>query len=180
MVIVNEAICGSTMTKNPNLPDSDDTNRLYAFSVERYKHVPVDADYITLWFGINDATTRELGTINDNTNETFYGAWNLVLQYLIEHHPYAKIGIIVTNGTRVDVFKQAIRDVALKFGIPTLDMVKDSQVPPIFERDASLGYSSVIQGIRSNAFRVSETDGHPNPKAHEYESFFIENWLRSL
>ena len=35
-------------------------------------------------------------------------------------------------------------------------------------------------GQRINTFRVAKNNGHPNEKAHEYQSTFIENWLRSL
>ncbi len=46
MTLVNEAVSGSVFT---NI-----TGRLSPFSVERYKAVPKDADYITLMFGLNE------------------------------------------------------------------------------------------------------------------------------
>lgn len=69
MILVNEAKSGSTITNTGKRTD--------AFSIDRYKQIPKDADYITLKFGINDDKDHEnakLGTINDSDNTTFYGA----------------------------------------------------------------------------------------------------------
>ena len=77
MTVINEAKCGSTMT--------DLSTRKDAFSIERYKRIPEDADYITLCFGINDDDSHQkapLGTIEDTSTNTFFGAWNTVLAYL--------------------------------------------------------------------------------------------------
>ena len=80
---------------------ADLSTRKDAFSIERYKIIPKDADYITLSFGINDDNLHQgapIGEIKDTETSTFLGAWNTVLEYLITNHPYAKIGIIVPNG----------------------------------------------------------------------------------
>lgn len=157
MTIINEAISGSIMALSKAYVDDPthvDIGSKYPFSYQRYMNVAQDADYITLWFGINDAALTYLGTINDTTNETFYGAWNVVLEYFIKNRPLAKIGIIVTNGS-TDEYRQAVRDVAQKWGIPYLDMTKDAQVPPIFGRDASLGYSPIAENLRSTRFHVT-------------------------
>jgi len=184
MDIVIDAINGSIMALDKTYvadPENVPINTKYPFSYQRYLSAEfADADYITLWFGINDAHNTNLGTIDDTTNETFYGAWNVVLEYFITHYSFAKIGIIVTNGSNSTEYKQAVRDVAQKWGIPYLDMTKNVQIPPIFERDSSLKYSSVAQSVRTSAFVVSQNNRHPNAKAHEYESYFIEDWLRTL
>lgn len=54
----------------------------------------------------------EIGTINDNTNTTFYGAWNMTLNYLIKNYPFAHIGIIVSNGCETDDYRVATIAVA--------------------------------------------------------------------
>ena len=157
MTIINEAISGSIMALSKAYVDDPENVPIgskYPFSYQRYMNVAQDADYITLWFGINDAALTYLGTINDTTNETFYGAWNVVLEYFIKNRPLAKIGIIVTNGSTAE-YRQAVRDVAQKWGIPYLDMTKDAQVPPIFGRDASLGYSPIAENLRSTRFHVT-------------------------
>lgn len=182
MTLINEALCGSIMALDKSYVANKDTiseSTRSPFSLKRYKAIPEDADYITIWFGINDTSHTNLGTIDDTTNETFYGAWNVVLEWLITNRPYAKIGIIITNGAGSD-YREAERKVAEKWGIPYLDMMGNKQVPVIFGRESSLGLSSKANSLRSASFRVTPSNGHPNIQAHEYQSTFIENFLRSL
>lgn len=173
MEVINEAKSGTCMAFNND----------GAFSNTRYKEIPADADYITFWFGINDWHGKiPLGEIDNNTdNTTFYGAWNLVLDYIIKNHPYAKLGIIITN-VASEEYRNAEIAIAKKFGIPYLDMMGDYQVPVIFGRNADMGLSPEIEAFRKEKFYVSNDplNDHPNQYAHEYQSYFIENWLRSL
>ena len=163
-------------------------------SVLNYTEIDSDADYITMYFGINDSHNAPsasgsdgetlvgeipLGTINDTTANTFYGAWNIALPYLVEHHPYAKIGIIVSNGCDNDNYRIATIDCAKKWGIPYIDLNGDERTP-MMNRSTNPNISSQMKTLKNNAFRVSSTNAHPNAKAHEYESWFIENFLRSL
>ena len=174
MKIINEAKCGSTMTNRVVRKD--------AFSIERYKSIPADADYITLCFGINDDELHQgsvIGSIDDTENTTFFGAWNLVLEYLITHHPYAKIGIIVPNACTTP-YTDAIRKVARKWGIPTLDIAGDYGVPLMNRIGDKTETCAEARKLRNKQFATGERNGHPSAKAHEYESTFIENWLRSL
>ena len=168
MNIITNAISGSTITnidgKNP-------------FSVDRYKNLGDNLDYILLWFGINDSEHATLGTIKDTDNTTFYGAWNIVLEYLITNYPTTKIGIVVTynGGTN---FREAVRLIAKKWAIPTLDWMGDANVPMISGRESGFGLSDVAKNIRRNTFLV---DGvHPNDKGYQYISTVVENFLRSL
>ncbi len=180
MTLVNEAKCGTTMALTKEYVDGQQSiGYKTPFSYQRYASIPDDADYITLWFGINDANHTYLGTISDSENTTFYGAWNMVLEYLIEHHPYAKIGIVITESCAAP-YRNAVRECALKWGIPYLDMMGDDKVPVIFGRASSLGLCQRARELRTAAFEVSSSNQHPNLKAHEYQSTFIENWLKSL
>ena len=174
MNIVNEAKCGNTITNLPNRPN--------AFSIARHQGLPADADYITLHFGINDDDAHQkspIGGITDTENTTFYGAWNVTLRYLITHHPYAKIGIIVPNGcTRP--YTDAIRAVARRWGIPYLDLPGDYAVPLLNRVADKDEICAEARSIRNEQFSVSEKNRHPNVRAHEFESTVIEHWLRSL
>ena len=178
MIIVNEAVSGSNMTYISERHNSWENG---CFSANRYKNIPSDADYITLYFGINDDNySAPIGTIDDEVNTTFYGAWNIVLEYLIENHPFAKIGIIITNGSSKK-YTDAERAISRKWGIPYLDMEADYQHVPLMQRVTER--TEVCQKaleLRKKAFAVSDSNTHPNAKAHEYESTFIENWLRTL
>ena len=169
MTIVNEAIGGTTMCGTVE----------NAFSIDRYKAIPSNADYITLYFGINDNHQGvSIGTIDDADNTTFIGAWNVVLEYLIEHHPAAHIGIIVTNGASEEITAATIA-VAKKWGIPYLDF-NSEQVPLMLRVTGRSDVCDRARDLRAAAFRISETNTHPNVAAHRYESTFIENWLRTL
>ena len=174
MTVVNEAKCGNTITNLPNRPN--------AFSIARHQGLPADADYITLHFGINDDDAHQkspIGEITDTENTTFYGAWNVTLRYLITHHPYAKIGIIVPNGcTRP--YTDAIRTVARRWGIPYLDLPGDYAVPLLNRVADKDEICAEARSIRNEQFSVSEKNRHPNVRAHEFESTVIEHWLRSL
>ena len=176
MTIINEAVSGSTMANNSKASAG-------SFSISRYKNIVTnhpDVDYITLYFGINDDNySSELGTINDEVNTTFYGAWNIVLEYLITNLPYTKIGIIVTNGSNPK-YTNATREIAKKWGIPMLDLELDYNVPLMHRATERPELCAKVIELRENAFRISKTNRHPNVKAHEYESTFIENFLRSL
>lgn len=176
MVVVNEAISGSTMTHIDG--------RTNAFSDTRYQNIP-DADYITLKFGINDDSTHQnvpIGTIDDATNDTFYGAWNVVLDYLIRNHLDTKIGIIITNGSTLDIVNATIA-IAEKWGIPYLNEATGEQCSFVF-RSNRTNIPSGIRNAKNNNWYVSTTEGqvnhHPNVKAHEFESTVVEAWLRTL
>lgn len=163
---------------------------------DNYTKIDSDVDYITLYFGINDSHHRpkstgsdgedqsgiiELGDIDDNTNATFYGAWNLTLDYLIKNYPFAHIGIIVSNGCETDDYRVATIAVAKKFGIPYIDLNGDEKTPCML-RSTNSSISASIRTERTKAMSVNYSGGnsHPSSKAHEYQSYFIENFLRSL
>ena len=174
MYVINEAVGGSTMARWEG--DSDTSS----FSRVRYQNIPSDADYITLKFGINDENKNiPIGTIDSNDVYTFYGAWNTVMSYIIEHHPKAKIGIIISNGIYNQDYVNATRNIAEKYGIPYLDEQQDKKVP-LLNRVYRTGVSATIRDFRNTTFRISATNTHPNVDAQEYESTFVENFLKSL
>ena len=173
MDIVNEAVNGSTMCLN------DGTHNAFSTANGRYTQIPSDADYITLYFGINDGNySSPIGTINDTDNTTFYGAWNVVLDYLMRNHPYAKIGIIVTNGTSM-AYINAEKAIAEKWGIPYLDM--NAVQTPVMNRSNNQSIINEVREFRTQVFSVNApSNTHPSALAHEYESTFIEAFLRRL
>lgn len=172
MDVINLAQGGMTMC-NIN------GDRANSLSNTVYRNIPLDADYITIKLGINDHNFNSpLGTIDDTTTTTFYGAYNVVLDYITQNCPFAKIGIIVTNGSSKE-YTDATLAIAKKWGIAFIDEVNDPSVP-LLHRVQREGVSQAIYQRKLEAFRVSETNTHPNTKAQYYEASFIENWLRSL
>ena len=191
LTVINEAISGSTMGAG--------VNGINPFSDARYTAIPTDTDYITLEFGINDAGHGvPIGTIDDTTNETFYGAWNVVLEYFAKHFPFAHIGIIVGPGMQTTTGQQyanAEIDIAKKWGIPYLNIQFESgngKIPLMLRTsnpdvNATITVDGTTMPLKSYINQIqyvnpSETtpNYHPNEKAHEFESTFIEAWLRTL
>ena len=177
MTIINDGLSGSTMAE---IKSGDSYETTPFCDVSRYQSIPEDTDYITLWFGINDANHCLLGTIDDSTGATFYGAWNVVLDWIIQNRPNAKIGIIITN-LSTDTFREATREIAKKWGIPFLDMMGDYQVPVLIGgREDDLGLDSDVASARTAHWRIASDNMHPTVAAHRYESTFIEAFLRRL
>lgn len=172
MDVVNMAVGGMTMAH------IEGRNNDFCTSV--YQNVGADADYITLKFGINDNNQSvPIGTIDDNVDTTFYGAWNKVLAWLIENRPTAKIGIIVTNGLSSNDYAVATIAIANKYGLPYLNEWSGEQVPVLI-RSGRTDVLNSIKNIRYLTFRVTESNSHPNVACHEYESTFVETWLKTL
>lgn len=193
MIIQHMAVGGRTIATPSDLSFTNafsNVNNQTANS--NYTQIDEDADYITLYFGINDShhagvgddgedTSGKIpmGTIDDTSINTFYGAWNVVVKWIIENRPFAKLGIIVSNGMGVDTYRQAEIEIANKWGIPYIDLNGDERTP-LMLRSTNPNISDEAKNARNLSQRVSETNQHPNLKAHEYESTFIENFLRSL
>lgn len=179
MTFINAGISGSIMALDKTYVDDPDNVPITTrnpFSYQRYLNVPADTDYLTIWFGINDSGHTYLGTISDETNESFYGAWNVVLRYFLTNYPFMKIGIIVTVGP-TEEYRQAVRDVAEKWGYPYLDWPNDKKVPAFFDR---IGMSEEAKALRREAFGFTTYSSHPSPQWHEYASTIYENFLMSL
>ena len=166
-----------------------------AFSNDIYKQIDQDVDYITLYFGINDSHHRPgsncsdgedesgiitLGSIDDTENHTFFGAWNHVMSYLIQNYPFAHIGILVSNGCETDDYRLAEIAIAKKWGIPYLDLNGDANTPAMI-RSTNPEILEEVRLARTKAFAVHYgVNTHPNAKAHLYESYAIEEFLRRL
>lgn len=160
-----------------------------------YQNIPADVDYITIYLGINDSHHASgssgsdgedvtgvipIGTVDDTTTATFGGAWNVVLSWLITNRPKAHIGIIVSNGVDSVAYRNLTIDIAKKYGIAYIDLNGDERTPAMI-RPQNNDISSAVKTALINKWAVDpSTNTHPNTDAHEYESFFIENFLRSI
>lgn len=166
-----------------------------------YQNIPEDADYITIYLGINDSHHRSsssggdgedntgiipIGTIDDITVYTYYGAWNVVLTWLLENRPFAHIGIIVSNGCDTAEYRIAQLDIAKKYGIPYIDLNGDERTPTMIRSqnpNISQAVKNIVdkkQAVDYDGSKTGSVNLHPNDYAHEYESYFIENFLRSI
>ena len=158
-----------------------------------YQNIPADVDYITIYLGINDSHHASgggdgedptgyipIGTVNDDTTDTFGGAWNVVLSWLIENRPNAHIGIIVSNGCDSDDYRTLTIAIAQKYGIPYIDLNGD-QLTPAMLRTTNPNIASAVKSKLLQKWSVDYPDNqHPTDAAHEFESYCIEAFLRRI
>lgn len=121
-----------------------------------------------------------IGTKDDTTNKTFWGAWNIVLPYLIEKYPLSKILLIVPYGTTV-LMRQCVRDAAKKYGLPIYDF-SDMNNQLFYQWDDNKP-NGIVGGKIISQFRIDNLthDGlHPNEKGYKYLYPSINAKLMSL
>ena len=145
-----------------------------------------EPDIITVWFGWNDyakwneykdsgdENAPKLGNIDDDIDTSYYGAWNKAMNELITRYPNVKIGVIVPYGMDAE-WRQAVRNIAIKWGVPYLDMV-GNQAPIIY--DTENGLSTEQANIRRQKYLADGT--HPNQKGYDYIANYYEDFLRRI
>ena len=167
MIFYQKGISGSTMqgAVNPNGTDKGDISKKNGFSKEygRYTQLPDDIDFMTIMFGWNDAAYGTLGTINDTTNETYYGGFNVVLPYLIHKYPYTTIVLIVPFGTTT-AHRQAVRDMAQKWGVGCFDMCANDLPFYYSEESDDVAVNAEIKKLRIELNQVN--GAHPGYQGH--------------
>lgn len=173
IVVHNLAVNGATLATIPN------DSRYQWTADDNYKQVGEDAEYITIWIGVNDQGLNvPLGTIDSSDVTTFYGAYNTVLLWIINNRPYAKIGIVASYWL-YRPYAEAVKAIGAKYGVPVLNFYDDPNVPvSIGSRRPDV--SEEIKTLRDNQYRVSESNFHPNSEFHELESVYIEEWMKTL
>lgn len=183
------------------------------FIQSRYKNIPTDAGYITLWFGWNDnaygwkskrdeycvsnygtyysALTDEQKAEVDTTNwrtwlnqyiadkdstdiTTWCGAWNTVLDWILENCPNAHVGVCIGYGVD-DSFKQPIIDVCKKHGVPYLKCYDSNDCFSVGHSD---GISASVATQRKSLYTLDNT--HPNELGYEMISTSYEQFLKRI
>ena len=179
MTFYQKGISGSTMqgASNPGGTDKGDISKKNGFSKEngRYTQLPDDIDFLTIMFGWNDTAYGTLGTINDTTNETYCGGYNVVLPYLIHKYPYTTIVLIVPFGT-TDGHRKAVRDLAEKWGVGCFDMC-DSSLPFYYSEESDdVPMDNTIKQLRIKLHQVN--GAHPGYEGQYIISTRLEEYLR--
>lgn len=141
-----------------------------------YTLLPDHIDYLTLFYGWNDTAYGSLGTINDTTNDSYYGAYNVVLPYLINKYPYTKIALIVPFGTDAN-HREAIRLLANKWGLACFDMMQGG-TPLYYNKEESVGVDASI--VASNRAKFQANGAHPNYRGHYQIGTMLEAFLRGI
>lgn len=176
MTLINKAQNGTTIVrKTTTIGDSEflDTDSIYAKVMDNLNN-PVDADYVVVFGGTNDIARNDqctLGTIDDTSSQTFYGALNAICQRLIQTYPTGHICFItpyIRNAglATTEISKQyvkAIHDVCEKWGgIPVFDNTVNGAL------DFSNSYQ-VNTLTMQDSYHLNE-DGHKRAM-HKYEVF---------
>lgn len=175
MLSYADGVSGSRMTIVYN--DDGSIKTTNSFSNERYKKIPLDTDYCTLMFGLNE-TDVTLGNKDSADKSTLWGAWNVVLEYLITNHPYMKIGIIIPDAWETKEQSAELKKIAQWWGIPYLDLKDENVSVNIGGRYE--GLNPKVATLRNKAFQISDSNAHPNAKAQLYRSYIIEEFIRKL
>ncbi len=115
---------------------------------ERLNEIPLDADIITIMGGTNDwVARRTIGTLEDETKDTFIGAYKYIIETLMNKAPNARIiimsppfgyynagiGTEEINGVGVHLkdFVNAVRDVANYYKLPFINVYENLGVNKI-------------------------------------------------
>lgn len=155
--------------------------------INRYLSIP-EADLITIFMGTNDwGHETPLGTIDDTTDISFYGALNVIIPGLIEKHPNSRIIWItpmhrygfgtskilgtkftydhVKNGRECTLkdYVDAIKEVCERYSIPVIDLFSISGLHPSISAHRS---TYMPDGL------------HPNKAGHEKMAYLISKWLQ--
>jgi hypothetical protein len=173
MELVNEAKCGSKFTNVDNATSGN------VFSL-RYKNVPLDSDYITFMFGLNEVglTDAQIGTESDSDITTLWGAYNVIFEYFLTNAPKAKMMVIIPDAWMNKKYADATKTICDHWGIVCRDLKFDTSVTMGIGGRSNV--SSKATELRDKAFKVTDKNSHPNVVAHEYRSTVIESWMRAL
>ena len=196
MNFVNYGISGSTIA---NVSGRNPMSVRYADMVD-------DADIITVMGGTNDVRNGvSLGTMDDRTNDTFYGALHVLYQGLYDKYIGSvdtSIGkrkkvIVITPIKLLDSTKSttentvennavaleqwddwihAIKEVAAFYSFPVLDFYDISGINPHINRTVH-GYEDGYTGY----YNPYITDGtHPTQEGHEIMANVLVGFIKSL
>ena len=174
MTFYNKGVSGSTVAAGTERNGFAEANG-------RYTQLPDSIDYLTIWFGWNDYAclldeTETLGDIDSVDTNSYYGAYNTVLPYLINKYPNARIGLIVPFGANAGI-RQAVRDLAQKWGICYFDNYKGNTPLYYGKEDESVLASGLVAQCHA---KWQGLGAHPNYAGHQQLATQIEAWLRTL
>lgn len=136
-----------------------------------------NADLVIVFGGTNDYGhgTAPLGSNNDRTEYTFYGAMHCLCQGLLRHYPSNRI-VFLTPLYRfppaptnllppLEDYINIIREVTAQYGLPLLDLYADSAIHP---RNPGSNERYTADGL------------HPNAEGHGILAQEILEFLKTL
>ena len=142
-----------------------------------------DADVVVILGGTNDYGHGDavLGKLGNKTNDTFYGAYHLLLAKLIQYYPDAHLVVMtplhrekenelynsrgIRNVAPFTGYVKAIREVAESYGVTVVDLYRDCAICP---------------GDPVHKVRYCPDGLHPNDLGHELIARCFLNKMKSL
>ena len=109
-------------------------------------------------------------------NDTFYGGYNVVLPYLINKYPYAKIALIVPFGTDAG-HRDAVRQLGDKWGLAVWDNYQGG-TPLYYGKEDSVGVNASI--VTANRAKFQANGAHPNYKGHTQLADMLEHFMQGI
>lgn len=134
---------GISGTRIARQQDGSDEGNNYC---ERVATMDPEADVVVVFGGTNDFGHGDapIGTPEDRTPDTFYGACHFMMRSLIEKYPQALIVILTpihrteenvpnAHQCRLIDYVKIIRETAEQYGLPLLDLYSMSGIQPCVE-----------------------------------------------
>ena len=132
---------GISGTRLAHQQGEDDTERAYTL---RYPLMDDDADVIVIFGGTNDYGhgNAPMGSFEDRTPDTYYGACHYLLTGLMEKYPKAQLVFMTPihredeanpsfgNGLPLKVYSNVIKEVCEYYAVPVLDLFAVSGIQP--------------------------------------------------
>ena len=140
----------------------------------RVDEMDPDADLVVVFGGTNDFGHGDapFGTIDDRTENTFYGACHVLMRSLIEKYPSSVIVFMTPlhriSETRPDCpcvphfseYVRAIKEVAALYGIPVFDLYANSGINPQIAAQRELFAPDGIHPNIAGSVRIAERLGN--------------------
>ncbi len=168
----NYGVAGTRIAAQKKEPNENFGTETFHMRAERMEE---GADILLVFGGTNDYGHGDapIGRLGDDAKDTFYGAYTLLLQYLLKKYETAKIFAITPihrekeeeyyNGTglrncgTLSDYARAEREVCEKLSVPVLDL------------------------YACEAFPAMTVDGlHPNDEGHALLAELIIKYIRAL
>lgn len=163
MKYVNLAISGTSIATRKNQENE---------MCSRVQEIPKDADIITILGGTNDAGSKvPIGTMQDRTSESFYGACHLLFGGVKENFSNKKIGVITplprvtTTEGIMEKYCKVIKDVATFYSLPVLDLLNFPEIDP---------------NLGDNKIKFMPDGLHPNNDGYEQIAKKVEAFIKTL
>jgi len=156
---VNYGVGGSCLAREA---DKEEAKNWPPCFCDRIDSMGDDPDMIVVFGGTNDYGhgTAPIGTPDDRTPDTFYGACHYIIISLLEKYPLKSIVFMtpthyqaellpgITSGRPFIDYVRIIREVCGYYGIPVCDLYKNSGIAPILESQREI---YIPDGVHPNA-----------------------------